>query len=152
MKRLQVTSLLDAPCGDAGWIARADLAVRLTGIDIVPDLIETLRARAGRGEIAGGDYHLADVTTDPLPRCEAVLCRELLHASLPISRARSKIFAVPVRAISSPRPFLTGRSTAIARTVTGAHTEFRTRTVFLGPAGRGLINENCTEAGGGWRD
>src|SRR5215467_15201894 len=31
LRRLQVTSLLDAPCGDGGWIARADLAVRETG-------------------------------------------------------------------------------------------------------------------------
>src|SRR5271154_3391946 len=46
LKRLEATSLLDAPCGDATWIARADLGVRLTGIDIVPDLIEALRERA----------------------------------------------------------------------------------------------------------
>ena len=38
--RLGVTSLLDAPCGDAGWINHADLGVRITGVDIVPPLIE----------------------------------------------------------------------------------------------------------------
>src|SRR5262245_46883258 len=38
LRRLAVTSLLDAPCGDAGWILRADLGVRIIGIDIVPDL------------------------------------------------------------------------------------------------------------------
>jgi hypothetical protein len=37
LRRLGVASLLDAPCGDAGWIVGADLGVRVTGIDIVPD-------------------------------------------------------------------------------------------------------------------
>src|ERR1700739_2313082 len=36
LRRLQVASLLDAPCGDAGWILRADLGVRIVGVDIVP--------------------------------------------------------------------------------------------------------------------
>ena len=52
-KRLGVTSLLDAPCGDAGWINHADLRVRIIGIDIVPALIEHLQARAAAGEIKG---------------------------------------------------------------------------------------------------
>src|SRR5688572_29099232 len=39
-RKLGVASLLDAPCGDAGWINQADLGVRYVGIDIVPDLIE----------------------------------------------------------------------------------------------------------------
>src|ERR1700710_1243290 len=41
--KLQVTSLLDAPCGDAGWISQADLSVRIVGIDIVPALIDSLK-------------------------------------------------------------------------------------------------------------
>src|SRR5258705_8403375 len=47
--KLSVTSLLDAPCGDAGWINSADLGVRIAGIDIVPSLIESLQARAAVG-------------------------------------------------------------------------------------------------------
>ena len=30
-RKLGVTSLLDAPCGDAGWINKADLGVRIAG-------------------------------------------------------------------------------------------------------------------------
>src|SRR5215212_6161396 len=52
-QKLGVTSLLDAPCGDAGWIGHADLGVRYAGIDIVPALIENLQARAAAGEIDG---------------------------------------------------------------------------------------------------
>ena len=39
-RKLGVTSLLDAPCGDAGWINKADLGVRLVGVDIVAALID----------------------------------------------------------------------------------------------------------------
>src|SRR6201999_4664902 len=33
LKRLNATSLLDAPCGDGGWIASTDLGVPVTGVD-----------------------------------------------------------------------------------------------------------------------
>src|SRR4030088_386670 len=58
-RKLGVTSLLDAPCGDAGWINNADLGVRIAGVDIVPALIESLQAPAAAGEIKG-KYHSAD--------------------------------------------------------------------------------------------
>src|SRR3954454_7443415 len=40
LARLGAASLLDAPCGDAGWINAADLNVRVAGVDIVPALVE----------------------------------------------------------------------------------------------------------------
>src|SRR3981081_4629131 len=51
LEKLAVTSLLDAPGGEAGWITAADLGVRYVGVDIVPALIERLQARAAAGEI-----------------------------------------------------------------------------------------------------
>ena len=80
-EKLGVTSLLDAPCGDAGWISRTDLGVRYVGVDIVPSLIKSLQARAAAGDIKG-EFHLADITADTLPRCDAILCRDcLVHLS-----------------------------------------------------------------------
>jgi len=151
LHRLQVASLLDAPCGDAGWIARADLAMRVIGIDIVPDLIEDLRARAGQGEIAG-EYHLADITTDDLPRCDAVLCRDcLVHFS----------FANIARAVENFRR--SGARLLITTTFPDWQVnrdcedgDWRALNFEHAPFSWGapvaLINENCTEAGGGWRD
>lgn len=40
LQRLGARSLLDAPCGDAGWIGRIKLELDYIGIDIVPSLIE----------------------------------------------------------------------------------------------------------------
>ena len=150
-RQLGVTSLLDAPCGDAGWINRADLGVRYAGIDIVPALVERLQARAAAGEI-DGDYRLADITRDPLPRCDAILCRDaLVHLS----------FANIARAVANFR-----RSNAawlIATTFpewqTNADCEdgdwralnFERAPFSWGPPVE-LLNENCQEAGGGWRD
>jgi hypothetical protein len=150
-EKLAVTSLLDAPCGDAGWINRADLGVRYVGVDIVPALIERLRARAAAGEIKG-EYHLADITGDPLPRCDAILCRDaLVHLS----------FANIERAVANFRR--SGATWLIATTFPGWQSnadcddgDWRALNFERAPFGWGapveLVNENCTEAGGGWRD
>src|SRR3984957_18713709 len=80
-RKLAITSLLDAPCGEARWINHGDLGVRTVGVDIVPALIESLQASAAVGDIRG-EYHLADITRDPLPGCDAILCRDcLVHLS-----------------------------------------------------------------------
>lgn len=79
LEQLGVSVLLDAPCGNAGWIDRAGLGgMRYIGVDIVPALIARLQAeRAGSGE-----YAVADITSDPLPRADAILCRDcLVHLS-----------------------------------------------------------------------
>ena len=47
--KTSVSSLLDAPCGDAGWMNAANPGLRYVGVDIVPALIERLQARAAAG-------------------------------------------------------------------------------------------------------
>ncbi len=150
-KKLGMTSLLDAPCGDAGWINKVDLGVRIVGVDIVPALIASLQARAAAGEIKG-EYHLADITLDPLPRCDAILCRDaLVHLS----------FANIERAVANFKA--SGAVWLIATTFPDWQTngdcedgDWRALNFALKPFSWGppveLINENCTEAGGGWRD
>jgi hypothetical protein len=151
LARLGATSLLDAPCGDAHWISAAKSGMRYVGIDIVPELVERLRARAATGEITG-EYGLADITHDPLPRCDAILCRDcLVHLS----------FANIERAVANFR-----RSGA-AWLITTTFPEWQTnrdcedgdwralnfeRAPFDWGAPVELLNENCTEAGGGWSD
>src|SRR5712664_3645423 len=150
-RKLGMTSLLDAPCGDAGWINKADLGVRTVGVDIVPALIASLQARAAAGEIKG-EYHLADITLDPLPRCDAILCRDaLVHLS----------FANIERAVGNFKA--SGAVWLIATTFPDWQTNgdweagdwralnFEWKPFSWRPPVE-LVNENCTEAGGGWRD
>jgi hypothetical protein len=151
LQKLGVASLLDAPCGDAGWINTADLRVPLIGVDIVPSLIANLQARVAAGEIEG-EYHLADITRDPLPRCDAILCRDcLVHLS----------FANIERAIANFRA--SGAKWLIATNFPEWQTnvdcedgDWRALNFERAPFGWEppveLLNENCTEAGGGWRD
>ena len=150
-RKFGVTSLLDAPCGDAGWINNADLGVRIVGADIVAALVDSLQARAVAGEIKG-EYHLADITRDPLPRCDAVLCRDaLVHLS----------FANIERAVANFKA--SGAAWLIATTFPDWQTnhdcedgDWRALNFEMKPFSWGppveLVNENCTEAGGGWRD
>jgi hypothetical protein len=150
-QELGVTSLLDAPCGDAGWINAANLGLRYEGVDIVPALIERLRVRAAAGTIKG-QYHLADITADVLPRCDAILCRDaLVHLS----------FANIERAVANFRS--SGAKWLIATTFPEWQVncdcedgDWRALNFERAPFNWGppveLLNENCLEAGGGWRD
>ena len=151
LRRLDVTSLLDAPCGDGDWIATTDLGVRVTGVDIVPDLIERLRARAARGEI-GGHYHLADLTADSLPRCDAILCRDcLVHFSFAnIDRAVGNFRRSGARwLITTTFPEWQQNSDCEDGDWRALNFE---RAPFSWESPTELLNENCMEAGGGWRD
>jgi len=151
LARLGITSLLDAPCGDAGWINTADLGVHYIGVDIVPALVESVAARAAAGDISG-EYHLADITRDSLPRCDAILCRDcLVHLS----------FANIARALANFKA--SGAAWLIATTFPCWQTnqecedgDWRALNFERAPFSWGapveLLNENCTEAGGGWRD
>jgi hypothetical protein len=151
LEKLGVNSLLDAPCGDAGWISAAELGARVIGVDIVPGLIERLQARAAAGEISG-EYRLADITVDPLPRCDAILCRDcLVHLS----------FANIERAVANFRA--SGATWLVATTFPQWQVnrdcedgDWRALNFERAPFGWGppveLLNENCLEAGGGWRD
>jgi SAM-dependent methyltransferase len=148
LQRLGVGTLLDAPCGDGGWLASADLDVRVTGVDVLPDLIAALQRR----DDPTRDYLLADITCDPLPRADAILCRDcLVHFS----------FANIARAIENFRR--SGVTWLITTTFPEWQTnidcedgDWRALNFERAPFGWGapseLLNENCIEAGGGWRD
>ena len=151
LRRLGVRSLLDAPCGDAGWIGGMQLDVDYTGIDIVPSLIAANCARVARGELRG-QFLVADITRDLLPACEMILCRDcLVHLSFQnIARAMARFRA-------SDAQFLL--VTTFPEWQDNADCEDgdwralnMTRPPFGWPPPHELINERCDEGGGFWRD
>lgn len=149
--RLQATSLLDGPCGDAGWISQARLNLRVVGVDIVPALIENLNARVAAREIAG-EYHLADITRDSLPRCDAILCRDcLVHLSFTnIRRALANFRRCgAIWLITTTFPQWQINHDCEDGDWRALNFE---RPPFEWGAPIELINENCTEADDGWRD
>jgi hypothetical protein len=151
LTRLGVTSLLDAPCGDAGWIHQSNLNVRYIGIDIVPDLVDRLRTAAAAGGI-GGDYRLADITRDRLPRCDAILCRDcLVHLSFGNIESAVANFRRSGAAWLITTTFPEWQSNRDCEDGDWRALNFE-RVPFSWGAPVELLNENCTEAGGGWRD
>ena len=74
---LDIRTLVDAGCGDLGWLAEVteDLDLYL-GYDIVEEAIEDNRQvwRHRRNHL----FSTADITRDALPKANAVLCRDTL--------------------------------------------------------------------------
>lgn len=79
IRRLGVRTVLDIPCGDFNWMRRVPLDVDLyVGADVVPSLIEANRRFAN----ASRRFLALDLTADPLPRVDLILCRDcLIHFS-----------------------------------------------------------------------
>ena len=76
LRRFEARTLLDAPCGDFNWIGEvADSVEQYVGIEVVLELIEhNLRHNlTDRRRFA-----LADISRDPLPRADVILCRDCL--------------------------------------------------------------------------
>lgn len=151
LQRLGARSLLDAPCGDAGWIGRLRLDLDYIGIDIVPSLIEANRRRVADGELSGR-FLVADMTRDVLPRADVVLCRDcLVHLSFDnIARAVARLrdsgagflLVTTFPEWECNRDCENGDWRALNMQ----------RAPFNWPAPCELINERCEEGGGGWRD
>jgi len=84
IRDLGIRSMLDAPCGDYLWMKEIRHAAGLesyVGLDIVPELIE---ANNRLYADASTRFEVADITRDPLPAADLVLCRDCL-VHLPIA-------------------------------------------------------------------
>lgn len=148
---LGARTLLDAPCGDAAWINSVRLPCAYVGIDIVSDLIDQLQAKAAQGR-ASGSYRRLDLTRDPLPAADVVLCRDcLVHFSFAnIAHAVANFRA------SGAQWLITTHFPDLERNQDCEDGDWRALNFERAPFHWGtplhLLNENCDEAGGGWRD
>jgi hypothetical protein len=150
LEALDVRSLLDAPCGDLNWMQHVRLGVeRYVGVDVLTEIIADNKGRHASGQRS---FLRADLTRDPLPRADAILCRDFLtHLSF------ADIFAVLDNFKRS------GATYVLTTTFTGQRPNRDTsggqwRTLNLGsapfnfPPPRLLLNERCTEGGGSFAD
>lgn len=151
LRDLGISSLLDAPCGDGAWISNIELNVDYVGVDIVPALVETLRVSQAAAK-ERRRYVVADIVVDDLPYADAILCRDCL-VHLPFKDIEL--------AIENFRR--TGANWLIATTfpefLKNADCEegdWRALNMegspFLWPKPIALLNEQCDEVGGAYRD
>ncbi len=83
IQRLNIRSIVDAPCGDFYWLSTVDLARHVEsyrGVDIVPEMIRENTRRFGDDKISFGTV---DLVKEVLPAADLILCRHLLiHLTL----------------------------------------------------------------------
>ncbi|PKQ11569.1 MAG: hypothetical protein CVT70_13780 [Alphaproteobacteria bacterium HGW-Alphaproteobacteria-1] len=76
LERYEVRTFLDAPCGDWFWMQHVDLSgVTYIGGDISREVLDAVALRhAG----AGRSFVHLDITSDPLPEADMMMCRDCL--------------------------------------------------------------------------
>ena len=76
LKKYNIKSILDVPCGDFYWMQRVNLeGVNYIGSDIVKKVIETNTAKYQTDTIK---FMELDIINDTIPRVDLILCRDLL--------------------------------------------------------------------------
>lgn len=86
-RAFSIRSVVDAPCGDFNWMrdVAAEALESYVGVDIVAELIAHNRRLY---EDASRRFVHGDITRDPLPRADAIVCRDaLVHFSFADIRA-----------------------------------------------------------------
>lgn len=151
LERLDIRSIVDAPCGDFNWMRHvvADRDLHYTGIDIVEELI----AQNRREHAAPNRRFLcADMTRADLPQADLILCRDgLVHLSFADARAAIRNFRR-----SGSRYLLTTTFVERARNTditTGGWRVLNLEAApFRFPRPLDVIDEHCTHSGGIYRD
>jgi SAM-dependent methyltransferase len=80
LKKYNVRSVLDLPCGDFNWMRNLDLSqINYIGGDIVKDLIKKNQAGYTKSNI---HFKVIDIMNDQLPAVDLILCRDcFIHFS-----------------------------------------------------------------------
>lgn len=147
---LNISTMLDIPCGDFHWMKNVDLnSIDYTGADIVEELIQKNRKKYARDGIR---FQCLNLIKDKLPKMDLVFCRDcLVHFSFVdiflaldnICNSQSEYFVTTT---------FTGRRVN-HDIVTG---QWRTLNLelapFMLPKPLKIINEGCPEDDGAYED
>ena len=75
-EKYKVKKFIDAPCGDWHWMQEVNLVkIKYVGLEIVPELVKLNTEKFGSYRV---NFKLADVTSDPLPKGDMIMCRDCL--------------------------------------------------------------------------
>ena len=150
LQHLGVRALLDAPCGDFNWMKTLALDLEeYVGVDVVGEIVELNRARHGA---PGRRFVQLDLTADPLPRADLILCRDCLghFAYRDIVRALANFKR------SGSRLLMTTTFPAARANIEIVTGDWRPLNLELPPFNLPsplmVIDEQCTEAEGRYAD
>jgi hypothetical protein len=147
-QRYEITSVVDAACGDFFWMKHVCLEnVTYIGVDIVAPLIAINTERFGRGTVK---FRLLDVTAQLVPRVDLIICRDLL---VHLDYANGKRVIENFRASGSTYLLTTTFPAHGNNELGGIWRPLNLREEpFNFPAPIELMSENCTEEDGQYSD
>lgn len=150
LKELEITTMLDLPCGDFNWMKHVDLGViKYIGSDIVDELILDNKKKYGNGN---REFVSLDLLTGDIPKVDLLFCRDhLVHLSFrDIKTAFRNIKKSTIKYI------MTTTFTRHETNIDIATGEWRTLNLekppFNLPNPIKIINEKCTEGNGEFAD
>lgn len=150
-EKLEIKTLVDAPCGEGDWIASLPLGLeRYVGLDIVPALVSQLSKRFANDP--GRSYQVADLTRQATPKADLILCRDcLVHLSF-----ENILRVVASFKASGSKWLLTTHFTDQKRNSDVTDGDWRPlnfcKAPFHWPVPDLTVNEDCKEADGSYRD
>jgi len=147
---LGVDVLLDVPCGDFSWMQPvAQTVPHYIGADIVPDLVAKNQAEHNDESLR---FLTLDITSEPLPDADLLFCRDLfVHFSF--ADIRRALHNVQRSSITYLLTTIFPACTHNEDITTGDWRVLNLEAApFQFPAPLRLINEQCTEGGGLYRD
>lgn len=148
---MKIASVLDIPCGDFKWMQKVDLSnIEYIGADIVEELIKSnIEQYTGKNNLR---FKILNLINDPLPKCDIIFIRDcLVHFQYDdIYKAIANIKA-------------SGCKYLMTTTFVNYHNNFDIVTgdwrrlnlqekPFNFPNPILVINENCTEGNGKYKD
>lgn len=147
---MEITSVLDLPCGDFNWMQKVNLRkVDYVGADIVEELIANNTRQYGHSNL---QFIVLDLLADALPKTDLIIARDcLVHFSFEdAGKAIKNIKA-------SGSKYLLATTFTDCRLnqdiVTGHWRPLNLQEKpFCFPAPLQTINENCTEDNGRYKD
>jgi len=76
LKKYDVRSMLDIPCGDFYWMSKMDLAgIKYIGADIVPEIVHDNRKHYSQPCVC---FEVLNLISDQLPACDLIFSRDCL--------------------------------------------------------------------------
>jgi hypothetical protein len=151
LDRVQIESMVDAPCGDFNWMRNilGDRPIAYVGVDIVDTLIAANCRRDGG---TNRRFIAADLTRADLPRVDLIVSRDgLVHLSFSDIHA-----AIRNLRRSGSRYLLATTFIDVRQNVdvpTGGWRVLNMQAApFNFPAPLALLDEKCTHTGGVYRD
>ncbi len=150
-QEFEITSILDAPCGDFNWMNQVNLErIDYLGIDIVEELIQLNQSNYSNK--SGVEFQTGNIITDKLPKADLIMCRDcLVHFSFDdVQKALDNFKRSGAKYLLTTsfinHPDNTEIQTGYWRPIN------LNKSPFNLPFSPKIINEKCTEGGGKHKD